>query len=137
MRENGLKDESPKVVTHFYLEKPLLNCYGCFNPTTEEIHILDKELLFNLIMEHEKVHWERRNSIINRILTFYWKRKLAVLGLIIGVGSPIVILDHLKLIPTFTFYVFLLPFLPIFLSYYEEFMTQREAKKRVGAKSVG
>jgi len=59
------------VVVHKRIEFPLETCLGFHDLETNTIHVYDRDLLFSLVFEHERIHYERRGCLINRFLELF------------------------------------------------------------------
>lgn len=92
--------EEAKIIVHERIEPPLTKgVYGYYDSRQQTIHILDRDLLFQLFLTHEGIHHERRNMMRNKVLDFFMyseKRFVATVMVGLVVAVLITILERIS-----------------------------------------
>lgn len=57
----------PKIVIHTQPCEPLNSSLGLYDDKSQTIHLYNKDLMFELVLQHELIHHERRNRLINKL----------------------------------------------------------------------
>lgn len=82
-----------KVIVHdnvdTFLEATGGNCLGRFIFKTNEIHVMNKDLTYEVIMLHEKAHYLRKDLLTSKVMRHTWRLFIAIyiiMLLSLGVG---------------------------------------------------
>lgn len=130
--------KQPEIIVHERIEPPLegKHALGWFDSSIGTIHVYERNLLYDLVLEHEKVHSERRNKLVNRFLDSVTKNKKRGISSVLSVVVLMVIIaaveerTSLNFLPLKLFFV-ILSLAVVFLNQREESIAARTARDRL------
>lgn len=115
------EDNEPKIVVHQGLFSS--DALGEFSLRDNSIHIVDKDVLYNVVLEHEKEHWNHRQRKYMRLLQLCSGRRNAswvIAWILLGVFLAVVFNET-----WFQVGCLAIAAIPMFVLEFEEYTTQR------------